>query len=183
MWRLDTEFFISLGELITPGTAAFPWVNSHSNLIETIGGLENQTAGSYWGGSFSDGVTTDKNFELSYRVGAEQSASSIFYVGFITNQSQLTTSPNVLNFYGYPSSTPFSMNQLNGSTFKPAGTLGDLITIKRVRVPNTTTADITVLINGVQYGTALNLNVTATWFPFFYLGNVNKFYNATLLIL
>ncbi len=173
---LVEPFSISDGDVYIPGTVGTDWMGTHNDLIYGVGSWQAQVSGAKYVGYFSE-IPADKDFVYGMRITDTTVSAAQMYFGFKTNPA--TTSPN--------GDTDFHLRLYTGNgTFTTPGAVnwnpGGFLEIKRIAIPNTNTATLELHVDGVlEYTTTVN--ISGSWYPYFYTYTVNHITELELKIL
>ena len=169
-------FSISDGDVYIPGSIETEWMNTHNDLIYGVGSWEAQVSGAKYVGYFSE-IPSDRDFVYGMRIADTTEPTAQMYFGFKT----LTTSTSPNGDTGY-----FMRLYTSTSAFTNPGstnwTPGGFLEIKRIAIPNTSTATLELHVNGVLERSE-TVNITGNWYPYFYTYTVNQITELELKIL
>ncbi|MFD2566069.1 hypothetical protein [Pseudotenacibaculum haliotis] len=163
--RLISDFAVTQGEVLIPGVVGSEWLNTHSQLIYTIGGWEAQVTGSKYVGRFGE-IPTASDFEFKFRINSNVIDPNMYF-GFKTDPNDFTVNSNAALFIraGVDAGTYYIRH---GNTTPIHTDIADqLITAKRIMQGASTC--IVEFYRGLElvYTTPI-INVNGSWYPYFY---------------
>lgn len=170
------SFSISDGDVYIPGSIETTWMGTHNDLIYDIGSWEAQVSGGKYVGYFSE-IPSDRDFVYGMRINEMTDSGAQMYFGFKTLST--STSPNGDTDYFmrlYTSNNVFT--NPSGMNWNPGG----FFEIKRIAIPNTSTATLELYVDGVLERSE-TVNITGSWYPYFYTYTVNHISELELKIL
>ena len=177
---LSEKITISDGELFIPDSTGSPWTSKNSNLIYTVGGIENIFgSGSTNPGTFTDGIQISEDCTLEFSI-IEKTGTQHMHFGF----GNSTGSSEILDAYfrSYTSGLTFGRNSTSGGYSLTTPFAGSTVKLKRIK-QTANTCNIEMYQNDILIETFLGISVTEVWYPFIAVWEIGKVENIELTIL